>query len=103
MARAAKACSEAGCPNLQPCPDHQRKPWDGSTRRASLPRDWEGRRRIVLDRDPVCTICGLMTSREVHHLGDRNDHRIEMLAGVCSDCHGKESSRQGNAAQGARI
>lgn len=103
MPRAAKACSDPYCPNPQPCPDHQRKPWAGSTRRHRLPKDWGARRQIVLDRGPVCTICGLLTSREVHHLGDSEDHRLEMLAGVCTDCHLKESSRQGNRAQGADV
>lgn len=105
--RAAKACSHPTCPNLQPCPEHERKPWEGSTRRFSLPPDWQSRRVQVLRRDPTCTLAitcgGIALSTEVHHLGDRDDHRLHMLAGVCSDCHARESSKQGNAARGARI
>lgn len=30
---------------------------------------------------------GLALSTEVHHIGDRDDHRLEGLQGVCAACH----------------
>lgn len=91
MARAAKVCSEPGCSNVQPCELHETPAWAGSTRRKELPPDWEHRRKRVLRRDTLCQdgrACnGLALSAEVHHTGDRDDHRIEGLQGVCAACH----------------
>ena len=86
--RAAKICSEAGCINLTPCPDHHRQPWANSNRRAELPKGWS--HSVVpriLARDPVCTVCHNRLSTEVHHTGTATDHRDSMLAGICRDCH----------------
>jgi hypothetical protein len=94
MTRAAKSCRVPRCPNLQPCPVHARKAWAGSRRRGELPPDWERRRRSVLSRDEVCTICDNALSTEVHHTGDKTDHRLEVLAGVCKRCHDGETQRQ---------
>jgi 5-methylcytosine-specific restriction endonuclease McrA len=84
---AGKLCGHAGCPNLTPCPDHQRKPWEGSTRSKQLPADWTRRRRYVLERDPICTTCDNALSTEVHHRGRQDDHSYENLCGICTDCH----------------
>lgn len=99
MPRAAKACSEPSCPRLQPCPDHQRKPWAGSTRRTELPSDWRRRRRKVLRRDPICTECQQALSREVHHTADKHNHSLEVLAGVCVPCHKKLTQEQARASR----
>jgi 5-methylcytosine-specific restriction enzyme A len=67
-----------------------REAWAGSTRAANLPADWKARRARVLRRDPVCTLrthCAGAPSVEVDHAGDKHDHRLEMLRGVCTDCH----------------
>ena len=105
MSRAPKVCSSPSCPNLQPCPDHERKPWASSTRRAELPPGWSS--RIVpriLARDPICTdgrSCGgLALSREVHHVGSKFDHSDANLAGVCRACHRAATAEQ--AAAGRR-
>lgn len=56
-----RPCTTPRCPNLQPCPDHQRM-YD--TRRGSAAKrgyssntgsTWQQTRRIVLARDPICT------------------------------------------------
>jgi 5-methylcytosine-specific restriction enzyme A len=73
------------------------KQWAG-TRRAELPPDWERIRRRVLQRDPVCRMCGSRDSTEVDHCGtDRLDHRDESLRGLCTPCHRRRTSAQGNA------
>jgi 5-methylcytosine-specific restriction protein A len=99
--RARKVCRKPDCPHLRPCPEpgHEPKAWEGSDRRKRLPSNWEAIRRRILLRDPICTICNDALSTEVHHLGDSDDHRDQMLAGVCSNCHGRESSRQGREAK----
>ena len=106
MPRAPKACSHPTCPNVQPCPDHQRKLWQGSYRRAQLPSGWSS--RIVpriLKRDPLCTLAivcrGLALSTEVHHTGDPMDHRDEALGGTCHDCHATVTQQQAAAARRA--
>lgn len=107
MPRAPKVCAHPACPNLQPCPDHQRKPWQSSNRRAELPPDWERRRRTVLKRDPLCTdgrICnGLALSTDCHHTGDKHDHSLESLAGVCRACHNAATQQQSAEARARRL
>ena len=45
LARAAKICSNAHCPNVQPCPIRGKRPWEGTTRRKRLPKNWAQDRR----------------------------------------------------------
>lgn len=100
VVRARKVCSSPRCPALQPCPEHTPQPWAGSSRRAELPPDWSS--RIVpriLRRDPLCTICSLALSTDVHHTGDPHDHSDEVLAGVCRACHDAETQKQAAAAR----
>ena len=99
MARAAKTCRMVDCPHIRPCPieGHEPKAWEGSNRRATLPPNWDKLRRQILERDPICTKCGSALSTEVHHTGDSADHRLEMLAGICADCHGRTTIREREA------
>lgn len=101
VTRARKVCRIAGCPHLQPCPaeGHEPRPWAGSERRSQLPGDWATRRRIVLARDAICTICNNALSTEVHHVGARHDHSLDKLAGVCTRCHKDETQQQAQAAR----
>jgi 5-methylcytosine-specific restriction protein A len=61
--RASKVCSDPSCFELQPCPKHARKPWEGSQRRQNL-RKRSGHRQsnlrnYVLHRDDfTCYRCG---------------------------------------------
>ena len=91
---ASKLCGVPRCPNLVPCPDHPKVPWAGSTRSRELPPDWGRRRRYVLERDPICTICHEALSTEVHHVGRGDDHSYDSLAGVCASCHQTATQRQ---------
>ena len=70
--RARKICSSPGCFNLQPCPDHERKPWEGS-RRSDLAKvkgrtASNRRKRILLKYDTICHVCGNPGSDEVDHV-----------------------------------
>lgn len=76
--------------------------WEGSDRRQHFPDDWEQRRQAVFARDGHrCVLCGA-PAEEVDHVGDRDDHRIEMLRSVCKPCHGTRSGRQGATARWAK-
>lgn len=94
MARAKKVCSVPHCPELQPCPEHEKEPWAGSTRRSELPSNWESIRRRILDRDPACKVCDNALSTEVDHIHDPHDHSDENLQGICSRCHTDKTQRE---------
>ena len=82
--------------------------WVGSTRRETLPPDWEQRRRRRLEADgyrcqhvrfDTCTICG-RTARDVDHTGDRLDHRHESLRSKCGWHHDEKTNREAGYASG---
>lgn len=105
MPRAAKACSHPDCPNVQPCPDHRRKAWQGSTRRSRLPGNWKSLRLQILERDPICVLriaCDGSMSTVCDHRIPGDDHSPENLQGICSACDRLKSSREGNEAQRQR-
>jgi 5-methylcytosine-specific restriction endonuclease McrA len=86
----------------------RRNPWAGSTRKATLPADWERLRRAVLARDGhQCVILDEHGFRcperatDCDHIGDRNIHAMENLRSLCHDHHLQRSSQQGNDAQAA--
>lgn len=88
-----------------PCPQHTRAPWSGSTRRSELPGDWYSfRKPAVLARDPWCKLrlpgCE-GRSVEVDHVGDKLDHRLVVLRGVCGYCHRQRTAAQGHAVRKA--
>jgi len=80
--------------------------WCTSNRRRRLPADWPQRAARVLRRDghrcqlrwPGC----IGTATEVDHRTPGDDHREINLQAVCTPCHRKKSSREGNAAQARR-
>jgi 5-methylcytosine-specific restriction endonuclease McrA len=99
--RAAKACSSPGCPNLQPCATHTRKPWESSRRREGLRTRSGSRqqklRRFVLHRDGFrCHRC-----REVYSAEQLVcDHVIPIAEGGADDvtnmapcCEGEGTNR----------
>ena len=81
--------------------------WQGSTRRATLGREFFRNRAAVL-RDAghrcqigypdICT----GTANQADHVGDRLDHRRENLRAACPECHQHRSSQQGGQAAGRR-
>jgi 5-methylcytosine-specific restriction endonuclease McrA len=76
--------------------------WAGSTRRARLPRDWQGLRRQVLARHPVCQVCHEQPSTQADHIIPGDDHSLANLRGVCAWCHQRKSSAEGGRARAAR-
>lgn len=82
--------------------------WANSDRREHLPANWAvlRRRRFKMDGNR-CTNVNEYDERckspaqECDHIGDRTDHRIEMLRSLCTYHHGKKSGREGGTASGA--
>jgi 5-methylcytosine-specific restriction enzyme A len=98
MARASSICPK--CWRLKPCPVHgaQAKSF-GSADRNYLPRNWGAIRRMVLERDPICVLCGAAQAEQVDHIGSKYDHRLENLRGVCKPCHTERTIAQAHAAK----
>lgn len=79
--------------------------WQGSTRRATLGKEFFRNRALALRRDGyACRLRfrGICTGRanQGDHIGDRLDHRVENLQAACPECHAHKSSQQGGAAYG---
>ena len=70
--RARKICSHPECFNLQPCPDHARKPWEGSTRRDKVKLSGSAeqkRARYILQKhDTICHVCENPGADQVDHV-----------------------------------
>jgi 5-methylcytosine-specific restriction protein A len=108
--RAAKACSSPGCPNLQPCVDHERKPWESSRRRENL-RNRSGSRQqklrqFVLHRDEYrCHICGEqhlaaeLVNDHVIPLSEGGADDIENMAACCIPCHDAKTQEEARRAR----
>jgi len=82
----------------------------GSWRTTPLPNGWGRLRASVLMRDPICRWGVLpgedgpchMPSTTSDHMGPPDDHRIEMMRGLCDPHHRRRSGRQGQAARTAQ-
>jgi len=78
-----------------------------SRRTVPLPPDWHRIVPAILARDPVCRWGCLpeeegwcrSDSTEVDHMGAADDHRPEVLRGICSPHHARRTSGQANAAK----
>lgn len=79
--------------------------WQGSTRRARLPKDWPRIRRRIIRRDKgACvatysdgTQCG-MPGTDVDHIVPGDDHRDENLQLLCTWHHARKSAHEGGTA-----
>lgn len=100
----------AGCPNLQPCPVHGKRPWEHARPSASergYGQAWRKLRAWVLARDQyLCVSCrdaGQVTpATSVDHVtpkarGGTDDP--ENLAATCERCHSTKSGREGQASR----
>lgn len=79
--------------------------WQNSNRRDRLPPDWPQRRKYVLRRDHhecqtdiAGEICGAKAD-QVDHIRPGDDHSYANLEAICEWCHGRKSSKEGNAAR----
>lgn len=79
-------------------------------RKATLPPDWERRRRAVFQRDGWrCTYVDPDTGRcrgpaeECDHVRSRDNHDPTNLTSLCSYHHGKKSGGQGGAARAKKV
>ena len=99
-------CLESDCDNYAVyrgrCEEHY-IPWQGSTRKDRLPKDWRTRRNAVLTRDKgVCYVCGGRGSDAVDHVVPGDDHSMSNLKAIHQDvepyCHRTKSAMEGAAA-----
>lgn len=83
--------------------------WHGSTRRQTLPHDWEHRRNAVqrraggrcewtLNNGTRCTTPGT----DCDHVGDRDNHTLDNLRWLCRPHHDQHTQQQ-LAARRARL
>ncbi|MGC9409819.1 HNH endonuclease signature motif containing protein [Streptomyces sp. DZ1-3] len=76
--------------------------WHTSTRKSRLPKDWERRRKEVLQLQPICMICGVRESTTVDHIIPMTDrHEPEDLQGVCEPCHRQKTAQEAAAFRAA--
>ena len=109
----SRYCLKPHCPELvegrhqQYCDEHApaKVQWQGSSRKATLPKKWPVIRLRVLRRDKVLCQLGLVgctgVATEVDHIGDRNDHSLANLRSVCSACHKQHTQLQAAAGRSA--
>ena len=79
--------------------------WEGSTRRARLPRNWRTLRLRVLRRDGyICQarfsegqLCG-QPATDVDHIEPGDDHSMANLRALCAWCHARKSATEGGTA-----
>lgn len=107
MPRAPKICSSPGCPNTQPCPDHTRTPWAGSTRRErTISGSAQQKRaaRIMRQHGRICHICGLPMADEVDHViplaegGADTDDNLRPIHS--KPCHQQKTAAEARRARG---
>ena len=71
MPRAPKVCSQHGCPNLGPCPEHTPKPWATSRRsERTISGSAQQKRaaRIMRQYERRCHVCHQPMADEVDHV-----------------------------------
>lgn len=91
------SCSVCGrVSDQRRCPDHR-------SEREPYGPHFDANRLLVLERDPICTVCGKRPSNTAHHhpfprrrliaMGVKDPDGLEWLVGVCNPCHGTFSGR----------
>ena len=103
---APRACLRPGCPNVQPCAAHSRRPWAGrgSARARGYNAEHDRIRRELING---VTLCGYCKKRIAMAL----DHRVPLSQGgrsersnyvpACGRCHNEKTAREANAARKA--
>ena len=101
----ARVCPKPRCPRLQPCPDHQRKPFANARRSTSLygTERWKRESSAHLLREPNCGACaatGVMTLATVvdHIVPHRGDEALfwdeTNWASLCRPHHNAKTGRE---------
>ena len=111
MPRALKPCSTHGCPELTTPGNNRcdacvrtRQRASDKRRPSAYERGYTSRghrkfRRLVLDKDPLCVLCGKVATVADHHPTSRRDliaagqdpNNPDKGRGLCASCHGKET------------
>jgi len=109
--RAARVCSQPGCPNLvrtpgeRFCPEHlaeERRRQDarrGSSAQRGYGPHWQKIRSRYLALHPRCEQCGAPATT-VHHkvrLRDGGSNRVENLESLCQPCHSRLHAESGES------
>lgn len=101
---ALRSCLVSGCTSLVAsgcCSLHHREQRWPDVRPSAAERGyddaWRDLRKIILARDPVCTICYGEVSTDVDHLVSRarggTNHPLN-LRGLCHSCHSRKTAQQ---------
>jgi 5-methylcytosine-specific restriction protein A len=106
MVRAAKACTDPSCPNTQPCPTHQRQPWQGHNGRHGRMRSGSREQKInraVMLRDEGLCECGALASQVDHviPLSEGGSDGMENRRAICDPCHAEKTARESARGRGA--
>lgn len=103
--RAKKVCSHFDCPNIQPCPAHERKPWAGSKRseRTNLSGSRQQKRAayILEKHDTICHVCGHPGSDQADHVIPLAENGPDTTANM-RPIHSEPCHREKTAAEAAR-
>lgn len=108
MARARKPCSTPGCPHLQPCPDHPKIAWAGSTRRTrtiSGSAQQKRARWVLHYYDHMCHVCGKDGAEEADHvtpLAEGGPDTVENMRPIHIDCHKAKTAHEAAHARTTR-
>jgi len=102
MPTAPRRACRAGCPHVQPCPVHGRKPWATSRALSRQARGYEAKheklRRQVLREEPLCRLCRIRASTVADHIMSLAAGGITVRSnyqGLCSGCSKAKSAREG--------
>lgn len=99
--RPPTACTWPGCPRTATdrgrCEVHPNLSWNGGR---AMPPGWARTRAAILRRDPVCRLCHLAPSTQVHHARPPSEDPADLL-GVCEPCHRRVTQAQ--AAEARRL
>lgn len=99
-------CNRPGCPELTSerfCKAHaqaEQRRYDaerGSSAQRGYGSSWRRVRALVLERDPICRLCGQRPSVDVDHIRSKRaggTDSLDNLRGVCHGCHSVKTARQ---------
>ncbi len=66
-----------------------------------LSKRWRQTRLIILNENPICTVCNVEPAFHVHHIiplhsvnGWSNRLNLDHLISICIGCHSKETQRE---------